>query len=405
MLARRALQLYLYDELERTCAVSGKAEDSDSREGGIFEKGDDGKPRLRDGVSLHMYTSSVPCGNASLKRWAKGKRTRHPGLDAHTIPPQPHPRLQVTPQNHLEGQVALLLKADPSLATKNSIFGSDTAPISLEGSRETNPPLVPAATTNVNAAVGCDKDGRVAPGTALLDSGLGRILTCSDKIAKWNAVGYQGALLSSLLASPVYVDTITVGRKFSEPHCQRALCCRVQDFSSPPQFATHHPVMLGTGVKLDEGAYDTTDTGSGGGASFGSVCVAWCASRQGSCFLVDGPTGWAINGSSNSNNTGVMGSEEEKDGDIFGGESQLSSAWLWERYIEVRGVLRAQCGDGPNQLPCDLRGVGGEGKGQGKAVWEARKRAVAPEYEAAKDALFSSPKLLSGWREKDDVGR
>ena len=28
--------------------------------------------KLRDDVSLHLYTSSVPCGNASWKRWAKG---------------------------------------------------------------------------------------------------------------------------------------------------------------------------------------------------------------------------------------------------------------------------------------------------------------------------------------------
>jgi hypothetical protein len=40
----------------------------------------------------------------------------------------------------------------------------------------------------------CDKSGTVPPGAAPLSSGCGRILTCSDKMARWNAVGVQGTL-------------------------------------------------------------------------------------------------------------------------------------------------------------------------------------------------------------------
>jgi hypothetical protein len=122
---------------------------------------------------------------------------------------------------------------------------------------------------------------------------IGRVMTCSDKIAVWNAVGIQGALLSHILASPLYVDSITVGRKFSEPHARRALCCRLQDFSydkypldlmlrdevrrsergseevceseeeeefdtaTPYLYCTHHPVLMQTSVKFDEGAIVT----------------------------------------------------------------------------------------------------------------------------------------------------
>jgi hypothetical protein len=38
----------------------------------------------------------------------------------------------------------------------------------------------------------CDKSGTVPPGAAPLSSGCGRVLTCSDKMARWNAVGVQG---------------------------------------------------------------------------------------------------------------------------------------------------------------------------------------------------------------------
>jgi hypothetical protein len=102
-------------------------------------------------------------------------------------------------------------------------------------------------------------------------------------------VGIQSALLSHVLASPLFIDSITVGRKFSEPHARRALCCRLQDFSygeyqlhsilrdevsrsekgsevcelkdvefetavTPHVYRTHHPVLRQTAVKLDKGA-------------------------------------------------------------------------------------------------------------------------------------------------------
>ena len=49
-------------------------------------------------------------------------------------------------------------------------------------------------------------------------------MSCSDKIAKWNTLGIQSALMSHLLINgPIYLETITVGRKFSQIHCEENL--------------------------------------------------------------------------------------------------------------------------------------------------------------------------------------
>jgi hypothetical protein len=50
---------------------------------------------------------------------------------------------------------------------------------------------------------------RTKPGRA--DSPPTACMSCSDKIAFWNAVGFQGALLAQFLAEPLYIERIVVG--------------------------------------------------------------------------------------------------------------------------------------------------------------------------------------------------
>ena len=38
-----------------------------------------------------------------------------------------------------------------------------------------------------------------------------RVMTCSDKILRWNALGIQGGLLSNFL-DPIYLNSIVIGK-------------------------------------------------------------------------------------------------------------------------------------------------------------------------------------------------
>lgn len=161
--------------------------------------------QLRDGIHFHMYSSSQPCGNASIKKWAKGgKLNLYNDLDPVDRCPDSKPHNQFFVTARKEGQVAPLCKRD-GLSQ------------SLKGSEITNEGAVPSGMTSPS-------------------SGEGYIMSCSDKIAKWNALGIQGSLLASLLGKGVYLTSIVIGRKFSQLHCERALCCRLQGF--------HYPVVL-----------------------------------------------------------------------------------------------------------------------------------------------------------------
>ncbi|KAF0516449.1 adenosine deaminase/editase [Gigaspora margarita] len=90
---------------------------------------------------------------------------------------------------------------------------------------------------------------RTKPGR--VDSEPTLSMSCSDKIAQWNVVGLQSALISELI-SPIYLSSITVGDMFYLEDLNRALYERIQDITNLPHgYFPHRPIIIPSLVKFE----------------------------------------------------------------------------------------------------------------------------------------------------------
>jgi len=248
---------------------------------------------IRPHITLHMWTSSVPCGNASIRRWAKSSKTYFPDLPSSKLPPQNHEPLSFHARR--EGQVSVLVKTErkyrsPAAAAdlgyvvpSSSVKGNDGR---RSEKRKRRPPC-----EGSSMWIAATEDGRKRPhflyssaGTACAPvcSKAGTIMSCSDKIAKWNALGLQGSVASGLVRA-LRLTSVTIGRKFSFEHCRRALCCRIGGFEG-----LRHPVLMETTVPLDDESVKVSD--DSGGAHFDERALEWVRGDA-VATVIDGSTG------------------------------------------------------------------------------------------------------------------
>ena len=220
---------------------------SENGDGDDFDGTHGGKFALVDGVTIHMYTSSTPCGNSSLKKFAKMAKEKYDaslGRDEWFM--QPHSKNPAAAHSLHLGSFALLVKKDFSVQIKdvnseqcdNNVDdnndndnddndNSDTAAPRCKITKFMNGYDMMSHIPRKQRMWPANQNDDWCPsGTSLPHLGKGSIHTCSDKICRWNCLGVQGSLLSSLLDTPIYITSMTVGRKFTRSIAQRALCCR-----------------------------------------------------------------------------------------------------------------------------------------------------------------------------------
>ncbi|XP_066599678.1 tRNA-specific adenosine deaminase 1 [Prorops nasuta] len=184
VLARRALLRYLYDQLE--IALNGKQSD-------IFYVDDTQQFKIREGISLHFFSSQMPCGDCSI--FLKREATV-------VLSPAKLRKLENNEKYELEAR-----RTSEQDTTIEDIYRTGAKCIGTESNQD---PKLPGKNYHVVGPLRI-KPGRGNPTLSL---------SCSDKLAKWNVLGVQGALLSILIPK-LKIATIIIGG--DTPYCKEAM--------------------------------------------------------------------------------------------------------------------------------------------------------------------------------------
>ncbi|XP_072434608.1 double-stranded RNA-specific editase 1-like isoform X1 [Chiloscyllium punctatum] len=188
IVARRSLIRFLYSQMEYH--LSNKTEDHHKS---IFVKCDGGGFKLKENVQFHLYISTSPCGDARIfsphEAAVEDQGDKHPNRKA-------------------RGQLRTKIES-----------GEGTIPVRSSSTIQT-------------------WDG-VLQGERLLT------MSCSDKIARWNVLGIQGALLSHFM-EPVYFASIILGSLYHADHLSRAVYQRISEIEDLPSiYILNRPLLSG----------------------------------------------------------------------------------------------------------------------------------------------------------------
>lgn len=222
VIARRAFLRYLYHNIDL-------AQKEDESSIFIFLPVC-GHFRLKPKVSFHFYTSHTPCGDASIFPKAEDVDVGDCVSPCNDVL-QEQERCQMpssynfsefkTEEKNVKRNHDNLCRNDfDELVTvkKQKVDIHRTGAKCVPGESKQDP-RAPGLGYHILGAIRT-KPGRGDPTLSV---------SCSDKLMRWNSVGIQGALLSQLLSSPIYMESIIVdgGCPYSEVALKRAVLDRV----------------------------------------------------------------------------------------------------------------------------------------------------------------------------------
>ncbi|XP_039979084.1 double-stranded RNA-specific editase 1-like isoform X1 [Xiphias gladius] len=189
IVARRSLIRYLYSQMEHFLSNI-----EEEHQKSILTRCDNRQGfRVKENVQFHLYISTSPCGDARIfsphEAGVEDQGDRHPNRKA-------------------RGQLRTKIES-----------GEGTIPVRSSNTIQT-------------------WDG-VLQGERLLT------MSCSDKIARWNVVGFQGSLMS-YFTEPIYFSSIILGSLYHADHLSRAMYQRITEIEDLPQpFSLNRPLLSG----------------------------------------------------------------------------------------------------------------------------------------------------------------
>ncbi|XP_051978752.1 tRNA-specific adenosine deaminase 1 isoform X2 [Xyrauchen texanus] len=284
VIARRGCVRYLMEQLYR--ALSGQ-------DSAVFCPGNEkGKWMVKPDVSFIFFTSQTPCGDASIFPMTGSQvQPCEPVKESLHTQPERHGLKRPAERDLEDTHKCHRINTRDAFSTSRETADTDECKVTTDAKESTNSPDLH------RTGAKCVPDGPsdpLQPGLLYHSVGVLRVkpgrgertlsLSCSDKLARWGVVGFQGALLSHYLQGAMYFSAVVLGKcPYSQQAMHRALhtrCAHVSDL--PSGFSVQSPELLLSGLEFTHNhtQTETKHIHTQGRISPCGAAISWCAVSQ-----------------------------------------------------------------------------------------------------------------------------